>query len=747
MEAPTPIISYNHINQYDKIIFTNNLEEENFSTKKFDEYEIIEDKTPKKYTYFIETHLVKEDSSIEIFVDPKNPYVTYFNLIYQKPINSNKEYIYKIYKVEIKDMDSKKDNIELKIYLKKDKTQYESKNIIDLKTNNFLGLIKFENYKGWLGTYKPPMSFQLNTFQIVRILNEILLFNEQIKYTDSIFYDFNNYALFLYNKLSQNKFELYILLYINIINGNNHLLIQKIFNLFLVNEDEDKNNNYIYLAEYKKDLDDIYRNQNILIDKILFYINNNTFTKNLEFYLKRFYTIYVYSLSLLKEKENIEFIFRELIDNKFDNLILSKLYLSEYHLFYKNIIISNEIKLSLINKLIKSSMNYNHLLTAFSLIAEYVNKDFVRILAIITENYGKINDICFKEKKQLIIKNYIKQNISDDLNKIEEYFNIILTNKKENKYSCFYFSVDIFLFFVEKFNNIKFLSSLERKLFDSLINFDDLVFYFIFASNIRNKNIILILQLIINNFEKINFFCKAENNFLIIEEYIEPNIKDNLIQVKELITTIVEKQKAASYNSIKFNVKLFELYSNTNDFEQLKLVKSIINIIKQIDFINEELIGLSTKIHEIGINMIKEGKIDNEKLLLFLKEDEIIYNEKKINDLVSTTIFLNQENNLRKNQCLLLEKENNIRIKQINDLTTEVNNVKNENKLLNSKIDSLLSSVSMLQRQIKEINKNKKQSYGNNQIFNEVNQVNEEKINTNFNFGLNIDIDNLFKYK
>ena len=747
MEAPTPIISYNHINQYDKIIFTNNLEEENFSTKKFDEYEIIEDKTPKKYTYFIETHLVKEDSSIEIFVDPKNPYVTYFNLIYQKPINSNKEYIYKIYKVEIKDMDSKKDNIELKIYLKKDKTQYESKNIIDLKTNNFLGLIKFENYKGWLGTYKPPMSFQLNTFQIVRILNEILLFNEQIKYTDSIFYDFNNYALFLYNKLSQNKFELYILLYINIINGNNHLLIQKIFNLFLVNEDEDKNNNYIYLAEYKKDLDDIYRNQNILIDKILFYINNNTFTKNLEFYLKRFYTIYVYSLSLLKEKENIEFIFRELIDNKFDNLILSKLYLSEYHLFYKNIIISNEIKLSLINKLIKSSMNYNHLLTAFSLIAEYVNKDFVRILAIITENYGKINDICFKEKKQLIIKNYIKQNISDDLNKIEEYFNIILTNKKENKYSCFYFSVDIFLFFVEKFNNIKFLSSLERKLFDSLINFDDLVFYFIFASNIRNKNIILILQLIINNFEKINFFCKAENNFLIIEEYIEPNIKDNLIQVKELITTIVEKQKAASYNSIKFNVKLFELYSNTNDFEQLKLVKSIINIIKQIDFINEELIGLSTKIHEIGINMIKEGKIDNEKLLLFLKEDEIIYNEKKINDLVSTTIFLNQENNLRKNQCMLLEKENNIRIKQINDLTTEVNNVKNENKLLNSKIDSLLSSVSMLQRQIKEINKNKKQSYGNNQIFNEVNQVNEEKINTNFNFGLNIDIDNLFKYK
>ena len=747
MEAPTPIISYNHINQYDKIIFTNNLEEENFSTKKFDEYEIIEDKTPKKYTYFIETHLVKEDSSIEIFVDPKNPYVTYFNLIYQKPINNNKEYIYKIYKVEIKDMDSKKDNIELKIYLKKDKTQYESKNIIDLKTNNFLGLIKFENYKGWLGTYKPPMSFQLNTFQIVRILNEILLFNEQIKYTDSIFYDFNNYALFLYNKLSQNKFELYILLYINIINGNNHLLIQKIFNLFLVNEDEDKNNNYIYLAEYKKDLDDIYRNQNILIDKILFYINNNTFTKNLEFYLKRFYTIYVYYLSHLKEKESIEFIFRELIDNKFDNLILSKLYLSEYHLFYKNIIISNEIKLSLINKLIKSSMNYNHLLTAFSLIAEYVNKDFVRILAIITENYGKINDICFNEKKQLIIKNYIKQNVSDDLNKIEEYFNIILTNKKENKYSCFYFSVDIFLFFVEKFNNIKFLSSLERKLFDSLINFDDLVFYFIFASNIRNKNIILILQLIINNFEKINFFCKAENNFLIIEEYIDPNIKDNLIQVKELITTIVEKQKAASYNSIKFNVKLFELYSNTNDFEQLKLVKSIINIIKQIDFINEELIGLSTKIHEIGINMIKEGKIDNEKLLLFLKEDEIIYNEKKINDLVSTTIFLNQENNLRKNQCMLLEKENNIRIKQINDLTTEVNNVKNENKLLNSKIDSLLSSVSILQRQIKEINKNKKQSYGNNQIFNEVNQVNEEKINTNFNFGLNIDIDNLFKYK
>ena len=87
--------------------------------------------------------------------------------------------------------------------------------------------------------------------------------------------------------------------------------------------------------------------------------------------------------------------------------------------------------------------------------------------------------------------------------------------------------------------------------------------------------------------------------------------------------------------------------------------------------------------------MIKEGKMDNEKLILFLKEDEMLYNEKKICDLVTKTDFLNKENNLRKEQCMLLENENKLRKEQIENLKKEISYLKNSNEYLVSKIDSL----------------------------------------------------------
>ena len=169
--------------------------------------------------------------------------------------------------------------------------------------------------------------------------------------------------------------------------------------------------------------------------------------------MKRFYTIYIYTLYLLKENEKIENIFRDLLDSKCNDLILSKLYLSEFNSFYKNIRISDGIKFKLRDKLINSSENYHQLLIAFSLTSEFVNKNIVKILDIICQNYGKIYDICFRQKKQILIKNYINyinQTVNDNLLKIQELINIILTNKKQKKYKLISFPIDIFYFFYRK---------------------------------------------------------------------------------------------------------------------------------------------------------------------------------------------------------------------------------------------------------------------------------------------------------
>jgi hypothetical protein len=459
-------------------------------------------------------------------------------------------------------------------------------------------------------------------------------------------------------------------------------------------------------------LDNFYRNQNNIIEKFLFCINNNIFTKNLEFYLKRFYTIYIYILYLTKENEKIENIFKDLLDNKYDNLILSKLYLSTCHSFYKKLLISNEIKLRLINKLIDSSENYHKLLLAFSLISEYVNKDFVKILEIICQNYGKINDLCFLGKIQITMEDYINQKSNDDLNKIEEYLKILLTNKKRIQYSPLHFSNDIFFYFIEINNNSKFISFLENLLIETSISVKDLQQYLTFSSKIRNNDIILVLELIINKFEIFNSICKKQKKCVLISDYIKQNPKDDLIKLKNLISIIVEKQKSVSYNCFKINIELFKLYSENNDFEYLKLLQSIINIIKTIDVLNEELISLPYKIHNAGIKMIKEGKMDNEKLILFLKEDEMLYNEKKICDLITITDFLNKENYLRKEQCMLLENENKLRKEQIENLKKEISYLKNSNEYLVSKIDSLKLDNEKLHSKI-------------NSLFNQINR-NEE---------------------
>ena len=626
-----------------------------------------------------------------MYVSPKNEFIDSFKKIYHKKIYKEKEYICSIFKVGIKVIEKKNTNIELNIILKKDNTEFESKNNLDLKSNNFLGLIKFEDYIGWLRRYKPPEIYNLSKYEIINILNEVLLIKEKIEYSDNIYYDFMNYGFDLYNACTQNKLEFFILLYINILKGDIYLLIEKIFKLFSIENNKNNENNFKYLLAYINDLEIIYKRQNKIFDKFVFYISNKILNYNLEFYLKKFYTIYIYILSLLEDNNNIESIFKDLSYNKFDILILPKLYLSEYHKFYENIQISNKIQLILVNKLIEASISYSNLITAFTLISKYVNRNFLKILTITICNYDKINKICFEEKKEIKIIDYIELNIKDKLKKIKKKLDFILKKKKEYNYKCVCFSVDIFLFYNKNSTNIGFLCFLENKLFENSINFEDIKIFLIFSSNKRDKRINPVLELILNKFEKINLLSKEENKKIILFEYIKPNIEDDLLKSKNLISAIVEKQKLFSYNCIKFDIEMFEFYSKTDDFVKLKLIQSTINIIKEIDSINEERICLSKKIHKVGMKMIKERKMKNNKVLQFLKEDELLYNDKIIEDLISTTDSLYNEN------YYIRQRYSELKTDLYNKNREIVESIKN----LNDKLDSALKDI---KGQVKEIN-------------------------------------------
>ena len=662
-------------------------------------------KESKKYTYFMETHLSNEEENIQIFIPSENKFIYSFEKIYHKGILREKEYVCSIFKVGTKVIEANNTNIELKIILRKDDTNFESKNNIDLKSNNFLGLIKFEDYKGWLSVYKPPEIYNLSKYEIFSILNEVIFIKEKIKYNDNLYYEFINYGFNLYDTCTQNKFELFIILYIDILNGDNYSLIEKIFGLFYIENKYEKNLDYLFI--YLDSLENIYKRQNEIFEKFIFYISNKSLTYNLEFYLKKFYTIYIYILNLLEDNNKIEFILKNLSDNKFDNLILPKLYLTEYHAFYDGIQISKEIELIIANKLFEASITYSDLITSFALISKYVNKDFEKILAFIINNYDKINNICVQSKKEIKIMNYIKQNIKDNLTIIRENIEYILTKKKENNFKSISFSIDIFLFYIKKVTNIEFLCFLEDKLFENSIDFEDIENYLIFSSIKRNNRLIPILELLLNKYDKINLLSKKENKKIILANYIQPNIEDDLMRSKYLINDIVEKQKKYLYKCIKFEAKIFEFYSNIDDLATLKIIQSIIDIINEIDSIDEETINLSKKIHKVGMNMIKKGEMENDEIFQFLKEDELLYNNERIDDLKSATNFLYRENNYLKIDISMLQDEIKIKNQEIKDLKREISDLNDKvydlnNKLrdsndkvkdLNDKINSALDDI------------------------------------------------------
>jgi hypothetical protein len=281
-----------------------------------------------------------------------------------------------------------------------------------------------------------------------------LFIKERKKITDDVYISFMEFGISLLKKCNNYELESFLILYINIINGDNNLLIKEIFEIFdiskIIKQKADTS-----LLQYQDKLDNLYKNQFYVIEKINSIIQINIYDKSFEYYLIQFYTIYIYYIYNLGLYQYLEDILKDLRDNNnYNKLILPMLYLSNFYFFYKDIPISNNLKNSLINKLIYASKSFDDLVKSFNLISEYINKDFANILLIITENYDKINDICLKEKKALNISSYIKNNINDDLYKIKEYLNYIMNKINNYNYISIIIDINVWNFYLINSNNI-----------------------------------------------------------------------------------------------------------------------------------------------------------------------------------------------------------------------------------------------------------------------------------------------------
>ena len=172
--------------------------------------------------------------------------------------------------------------------------------------------------------YQPPNQAILTDLQIMKYFIDALILKENknksdICYTELIKYGVN---LLKINSYFQYDFELFILVYINTFHNESGNLIPEVLDLFDL--DKSKVNEESSLLDYIEELDNIYKNQYYHLEKM---------NLKKEKYLIKFYTIYLYFLDKsYKDDKLISFLYELLDNNKYDKLILPKLYLSDFFL-------------------------------------------------------------------------------------------------------------------------------------------------------------------------------------------------------------------------------------------------------------------------------------------------------------------------------------------------------------------------------------------------------------------------------
>ena len=184
-----------------------------------------------------------------------------------------------------------------------------------------------------------------------------------------------------------------------------------------------------------------------------------------------------------------------------------------------------------------------------------------------------------------------------------------------------------------------------RKLIKKAKTFNDILIYITYIGN----NIINFLDLIYSEFKYISEIYQAEKEklefdnddknekkeikIIDIEKYVVTQKSDDIKKLYEITSLILIEQKLNVVMIIKFSENLIKNYVEYfigKNLEALQLIGNLINLIiknyKIFDFKYEKK-DIELIIHETGIDLINGGKLKNNEILNFIKND-LFFNSK-----------------------------------------------------------------------------------------------------------------------
>ena len=313
------------------------------------------------------------------------------------------------------------------------------------------------------------------------------------------------------------------------------------------------------------------------------------------------------------------------------------------------------------------------------------------------------------EKKNINMENYIKNDPNDNIEAIKKNLDFIIARKTRANFETLCFKIDNWLFYINNGFNNESLLYIENKLFEGAIYYEDILDCLTFAAALRNYEFAPVLNVIIQNFEKIHIFFQNKNSSVDISKYFQHRIdSDNLEELYMLVKVIISKEIQKNYRAINFKIDIWEPYSNIKDLNVLRYIRRIIIELNFMDkSLTEKDLNLSRKIHDVGFLYIREGRLTGDKLLEFLSLEENFYVEEQINyitetnkdqqrqldDHLKTFNYLKDENEALKRRLAYCESkiaelkaENAKLINRITRLNENVLNIKSKFQSMNGRI-------------------------------------------------------------
>ena len=448
--------------------------------------------------------------------------------------------------------------VPIDISIKIQKNKFETNVHAYLQITCFTHFVPINPIKKVIGKdIDAPQQIELLPFQYLSLFREALLSKEKKMRNDPVFLDFLRYGTEILKSIQVAPFKLFLLVYENILNSWDIPLLNEIFNYF-----------HLKRIEIPKVLPELTIFQEPLM---LIYGESEKYIENIrripnvnfELYLMKFYTVNIYYHATMRNIQKVEEIMINLRDhNPYDYLILPKLFLSDYNIFYRSIPINIDLKMSLIDSYIIASSSYENLTTAFSMITEYVQSDFNTILLVLIKNYEKINKICVDNNKPFKINDYIIQKYEDDLNNVQNSLVTLGQLKLSHAFKAIDFRIDMWDMYLIEGNNPQFLEFLKSHLIQTAFYLSDIKEALGYIIKFTKKNMITMLEMLVKNYDKIESICLKEKKYIEVVNYVQPNASDNIDAIKEHFNYILERKMKINYETLYFKIDIWLFYIN-----------------------------------------------------------------------------------------------------------------------------------------------------------------------------------------